>query len=215
MSNQRGLRIPGSPDELFQRNRVNLSQYTEAIWNPLYDYQTKTAAATTTQRFFIEPIGGSSNKTLVDTNMTLASQIPKGQAFEILGIEVDFFPGELIGQTEAASLNEFAEDVYDFYKTGSLVLTIGSKDYVYQAPLMKFPPSHRLDTTFATATTVAAEGVVYSYASAAGREFAIRGLVLESNQNFSVTLANMAALPSGVAGRVGVTLNGWLYRNAQ
>lgn len=210
---QRGLNLPASPTHLFERNRVNLSQYTEAIWNPLYDYQTKAATATTTQRFFIEPIGGASNKTLSDTNMTLASQIPKGQAFEILGIEVDFFPGEAI--IGAAVDNDFADDVWNFYKSGSLVLTIGSKDYVYQAPLMKFPPSHRLGGFAAVATTVTATTENYVYASAEGREFAIRGLVLESNQNFSVTLGNTAALPSGVAGRVGVTLNGWLYRNAQ
>lgn len=209
----RGLPSPGSPQSQFNANRVNLPGYSEVIWNPLYDYQTKSSSATAQQRFFLEPQGGASNKTLVDTNMTLAGQIPKGQAFLITGIEVDFFPGE--DPLQEAVDNDFINDVYAFYKTGALILTIGSKDYVQQAPLMKFPPSHRLAVDAAAATTATTTTIEFAYATACGREFAIRDLLLESNQNFNVTLINMPALPSAVDGRVGVTLNGFLYRNAQ
>lgn len=207
----RGLSA-GSPQSWFRNNRVNLSNYTDVIYNPLYDYQTKAATATQSQRFFQEPIGGPSGKTLVDTNMTLNGQIPKGQAFLITGVMIDFFPGVKISTT--AVDDNFADDVYDFYKTGALVLTIGSKEWVFQAPLLKFPPVNKLFVDGATATTVAATTQNYLYSAACGRPFNIEPLLLESNQNFNVELQSTAALPSTNAGRVGVTLDGFLSRNA-
>jgi len=203
---RRGLSVK-SPSSAFRQNRVNLPNMSEGIWQPLYDYQTKTAAATATQRFFIDPIG-TVGKTQADTNMELSGQIPKGQAFLITGIQVELYPGELVGQ---ATIAEFADDVYDFYKGGALKLKIGSKDYVTQGNLMKFAPVNRLGVSGSSGTTA----VNYLYACATGREFAIKDLLLESNQNFSVELLELAALPSTNDARVGVTLNGFLYRNAQ
>lgn len=206
---RRGLNVK-SPQRAFSQNRVNIPGMSEAIWQPLYDYQTLAAAGAATQRFFIDPVG-TTGKTLADTNMELAGQIPKGQAFLITGIQVELYPGVNIN-TQAATAT-FADDIYQVYQDGLLVLQIGSKDFVTQGNLMKFAPVNRLAVGAATDGNAAANNVLY--ASAVGREFAIKDLVLESNQNFSVELRELAALPSGADARIGVTLNGFLYRNAQ
>lgn len=202
MQKQRGLSTD-SPASWFGRNRVNIPGMTEVIWQPLYDYQTKTAAATALQRFFLEP-QGQAGKTIADTNMEIAGQIPKGQAFLCTGIQVELYPAVAIGGTTS----EFADDVYNFYNSGYLRFTIGSKDFVQQGNLMKFAPVNRLDIDAATG-----EAQGYVYAAAAGREFATSGLLLESNQNFNVDLGELSAVSADC--KIGVTLNGYLGRNAQ
>lgn len=203
---QRGL-TPRSPQSVFKSARVNLPNDVQAIWNPLYDYQTLAAAGATSQRFFIVP-NGQNGKTIVDTNMDLSGQMSKGQMFEVTGIQVELYPGVAINGTAASA---FADDVYDFYKGGALKFTIGQKEFVTQGNLMKFAPVNRLGIFAATTVTTDS----YVYCTATGREFSIAGLMLESNQNFSVELIDLAALPSGEDARVGVSLNGFLYRNAQ
>ena len=209
---QRGINSI-APEKMLKKGRVNIPGMSETIWQPLYDYQTKTAAATTSQRFFVDPIG-TGGKTIADTNMELSGQIPKGQIFMITGIQVELYPGVAI---TAAAASEYADDILAFYQGGALKLKIGSKDFVVQGNLMKFPPVNRLAMESSVISDNAAAPVIisYQYASAAGREFSVAGLTLESNQNFSVELLEMAALPSGQAARVGVTLNGYLGRNAQ
>lgn len=205
----------GLKNQSFQRamdsSRVNLPGVVESIWQPLYDYQTLLAAGATSQAFFQVPIG-QSGKTLTDTNMELAGQIPKGQTFQITGVQVELYPGV---DVDAAARNQFANDVYNFYKTGSLILRIGSKEFIRQGNLMSFPPVSRLAGDSSVTTTVAATTQSISYFSAAGREFTIEKLLLESSQNFGVTLNNLAAMPSGQNARIGVKLNGFLFRNAQ
>lgn len=202
---RRGLKSPGSPEEVLARNGVNVAGASEVIWQPFYDYQTLSAAGIASQRFFVDPVG-TAGKTIADTNMDLSGQLPKGQRFVLTGIQVEILPGVAI----AATASDFADDVYDVVKGGALKLKIGSKDYVTQGNLMKFPPVNRLSTAAATG-----QAETYLYCTSSGREFAIRDLALVSNQNFSVELLELAALPSGVDARIGVTLNGYLYRNAQ
>lgn len=216
---QRGLKSP-SYQASKRQNRVNIPGYRETLWNPLYDYQTLAAAGAASQLFFQEPIGASS-KTLADTNMELSGQIPKGQAFTITGVQFDIFPG-ILPSTEGTGVgtaSEYINDVLSVLKAGVLILRIGSKDYIRQGPLMKFPPVNRLAgiSSVAAATTVAAESmhIQTQYAVGSGREFTIDGKLLEANQNFGVELLGLAALPSTVDARIGVTLNGWLHRNSQ
>lgn len=201
---RRGLSATG-PQAALAKNRVNIPGTYEAIWQPLYDYQSKTAAATASQLFFQEPIGTNS-KTLEDTNMTLNGNIPKGQMFEITGIEVEYYPDLDILQAGVDS--EYQNDVMDFYRDGALILTIGSKQYVRQGNLMQFAPQHRLGGIAAIGATSAS-----MYASACGREFSIVPKILESSQNFSVELQSLSA--TSTTGRLGVRLNGYLWRNAQ
>lgn len=210
---QRGLNSP-SASQLIAKYRVNIPGKVEVIWQPLYDYQATVAAATASQLFFQVPIG-QATKTLNDTNMDLPGQLPKGQMFAVTGIQVDFYPDLEI--TNVVEDDQFVNDTYDFYRQGNLNFHIGSKDYLRQGNLMKFPPVNRL-AGFAAAgaatTTAATDFQEYTkYAMAAGREFEVRDLVLESTQNFSIDIQNRLAVST--TGRVGVTLNGWLFRNAQ
>jgi hypothetical protein len=203
---QRGLN-PQSFRRALDTSQVNIAGVVESIYEPRYDYTTLPAIGAASLAFFQTPIG-QGGKTLADTNMELAGQIPKGQNFQITGVQVEFYSG---ADLDAAARNQYANDVMAVYKGGSLVLRIGSKEFIRQGNLMSFPPVSRLDGN--SATGLAAQTI--SYFSAAGREFAVEKMLLTSNQNFGVTLEGLPALPSGLAGRIGVKLNGFLFRNAQ
>lgn len=210
MKMARGLQSP-SPDQMYNQARVRLPNYSEVIWQPLYDYQVLSASAVSSQRFFATPIG-QSNKTIVDTNMQLSGQLSKGQAFMVTGIQVEMYPGVALN---TAAQSEFLQDVYNFYNTGALKLTIGSKDYIVQGNLLKFAPVNFFDGFAAVSDTTAATLNSYAFLRPGGREYSVRELLLEPNMSFNVELLNLPALPSTVAGKVGVTLNGFLARNAQ
>lgn len=206
MKQSRGLMAP-NVQKAIQDASVNISGKVETIYQPLYDYQTLSATAVAQQTFFQTPVG-QGGKSLSDTNMELAGQLPKGQNFLITGIQVEVLPA---ADPTNATIGSFINDVYEVTKGGVLVLRIGSKEYVRQGNLMKFPPVNRIQADAATGLT--AEST--QYAAACGREFSVVDLLLTSNQNFSVELRDLPALPSGVAGRIGITLNGYLMRNAQ
>jgi len=205
----RGIQSPPYRESASE-GRVNMQGVVETIWQPLYDTVTYPSAGQASTMFFQNPIGqGSPVKALQDTNMELGGQVPKGQNFLVTGIQVDFIPGV---NPEGAAITNFSNDVWTFYKRGALVFRIGAKDFVRQGSLMKFAPVNRLAGQFGTG--LAAHQL--SYAQAAGREFSVADLMLESNQNFSVEIQQtVTALPSATAATVQVTLNGFLYRNAQ
>lgn len=191
----------------------------ESVWWPLYDFATYAAAGQTELSFFQNPIGQSS-KTLADTNMTSAGQLPANQSFIITGIQTVFFPGVDPGTLSVAAANLFVNDMWEIFKSGYGKLFIGSKDYVQMAPIGAFPSQFRMggfaaasDSTTAGATQASQIG----YASFAGPEFKIAELAIPSNQNFNFSLhwPAVVATPSTVAGRIGVYLNGWLTRNSQ
>ena len=202
----RGLQAP-TYGETVREGSVNIPGKVECIWQPLYDSATYAAAGAASTLFFQTPLG-QAGKTLQNTNMELAGQLPKGQNFLLTGIQVELLPGVA---PEAAAITNFSNDVYQFYKSGALVLRIGAKDFVRQGNLMKFAPVNRLAGQGGTG--IAAHQVMYM--QAAGREFSVADLMLESNQNFSIEVQSGAALTSGTAANIMVTLNGFIYRNAQ
>ena len=212
-------------------NRAQLSKYTvnrpgwEAIRQSLYDYQVYAAAGQSQLSFFTNPLGGT--RTLSDTNMTLAGQLPKNQEFLVQSIEVFFSPTTptvaagmpaAFGAQLAATL---VNDSYIVGRSGNLVLTIGSKPYLQESPLGRFPQKAAFmveggssDTTTAAA---ASQGRTY-FGKWAGRPYLLdpASLLLPENQNFSVTLS----WPEGVQAitnpaRIGVILDGILYRRSQ
>lgn len=208
----RGLK-GGNPNEWFNKNRVNIPGMKEVIYQPLYDTQVYEAAGNQSITFFGDKIG-SNGKSLSQTNMDLDGQLPSGQAFLITGIQVAFvFGGNLEADDVSDDIN-FINDLRTFAENGSLTLRIQSKDYLRQAPLGKFPPVERLAVGVSGAD--GAVGFTLStYCTTAGREFSVRDLLLESNQNFSVELRDLPALPSTIDAELIVTLNGFLGRNAQ
>lgn len=211
-----GLRAP-SLTQLEQYN-VNVEGQPEVIYQPIYDFQVYPAAGFTELAFFAVP-EGQGGKTFDDTNMSLAAALPVPINMAVTNVQVWFFPGTIISATGAIVAANW-NDTEAVLVGGNLSLDIGSKEYLVDAPLMKFPPQARLAgaAALSDATTAAAARVtVIDYATAAGRIYDLVPLRLISQQNFVVRLrfAAVIATPSTVAGRIGVALGGFRYRLAQ
>lgn len=212
--------------------RAQLSKYSvnrpgwEAVRQTMYDFQAYQAAGHSFLQFFALPVG-QGGKTLSDTNMTLAGQLPKNQEFLIQSIEVQFFPttptvaAQMPGAFGAGVAQQLLNDVFIVGRSGNLQMIIGSKPYLQEAPLGKFPPKTHLniDAALSDATTAAANLQGRSgYAYWGGRPYVLdpAPLLLPENQNFAITLN----WPEGVQaitnpGRIGVVLDGILYRRSQ
>jgi hypothetical protein len=208
-----------------QKYTVNRKGEFEAIRQSLYDFQTYDAAGQTSLSFFQVPLG-QAGKTIADTNMEVAGSLPQPKYFLVEAIEIYLFPGVLPGlEVTTIAETEFTNDVYTVQKSGSVNFFIGSKTYLEEAPIGRFPPKTRLqvDATaaieFHEATNTDSEKQVsVDYATFAGRPYFVTPPVtLIPNQNFKVTLSwpAVVALPSGQDARIGVILDGILYRQSQ
>lgn len=206
-----------SLDELAQF-AVNRPGQVEVVRSSLYDFQAYAQAGQTQLQFFQVPKGQSS-KTFADTNMTVAGVLPAPQSFLIESIEIYFFPAgdpSIFGTAAAA---ENVNDVYDVFKSGWLELFIGSKPYLDEAPLGKFPPRCGLTGWAAlsnASTETALQATSISYASFGGPTYQLQpNILLTPSQNFIVTLNWPTAVAISAAGRIGINLGGVLYRNSQ
>lgn len=227
----------------FKDFMVNRQGVAEVIRQSLYDsvvYPAAGFAGSTT--FFQQPIGagvssspgnGANVKTLADTNMTLAGQLPAPQGFWIQSIELDFQPGNTTGASwvqtvptittptfSAAAIGGPANDVSLFYSAGQLTLTVGTKPYLQEAPLLYFPPKCRfeLDSAVSGITNATSSVTTMSKLKAGGRPYVLEpGIALMTSQNFNVTLfwPNAVATNSTFPGRVMCKLDGWLFRAVQ
>lgn len=198
----------------------------EAIRQTLYDFQAY-AAIGQNQLLFYQVPAGQGGKTLSDTNMTLAGQLPANQQFLIQSIEVHYFP--TVPAVAANNMAAFgavlvAGQVNDMYlvgRTGNLTLTIGSKPYLQEAPIGRFPPKVHFDAHAALSDASTAAASQQSRITApfwVGRPYLLSPaeVLLISTQNFSVSIN----WPEGAqavtnAGRIGVVLDGFLYRASQ
>lgn len=218
--NNRAISIQ-TPGDL-SKYRVNRPGQLEVIRQTLYDFQAYAQAGQTQLSFFQVPIGqGAVPKTKADTDMTLAGQLPAGQQFLVQSMEVYFFPGTILpGVGPVANLIDgFVNDVWAIYKGGYLEFTVGSKVYLTEAPIGRFPPKTRLDGWASENGNTTAGAALYtrtSYAVPAGRPYPIDPyILLESTQNFNVQLNWPAAVAVTNIGRIGVVLDGLLIRNSQ
>lgn len=220
MTGRRGV----TPEQLAQ-HRTTVAGVADAVWSPLYDYQAYPTAGQLTTNFFAVP-NGQNGKTLADTNMQVAGQLPRGNRFLCVGIEVEFWPGSTPGLVTtaaptAAQLARNWDDVYSVLKAGSLTLNIQQRVYAQDAPLMKFPPQTRLTGVAALSsndTTAATVGFnQIEYATACGAGYSIIPVYIESTQFFNVQILFPALVPtpSTVDARWGVRLLGNLVRDAQ
>ena len=228
--------MPPNPPDIaqLQKYAVNRSGEYEVIRGTLYDFTSYDPAGQTSLTFFQVPVGGlvgGAPKTLADTNMTASGQLPRPQKFLVHAVYLMFFPGTDPGQSlltatplvPATPPNNW-NDVYALAKGGWLDFFIGSKSYIQEAPLAKFPPPVRLAGGFAstlqlqsTADPESVAEVMVDYATLSGKPFDITPIFLEENQNFNVTLNWPAKvpMPSNVAARIGVVLDGYRYRQSQ
>jgi len=219
----------GIPDvsELGQYD-VNRPGQTEGIKWSIYDQQAYPQAGTTQLQFFQIPRGASS-KTFADTNMVLAGTLPQPQRFLITGVELYFFPAVTVlpyvkklnsASATVASTESFVNDTWLFYSSAAfLQLDIGSKAYLQEAPLLKFPPSGGLSVNAAvsdTTTLAGAQLTTFQYATAGGPTYdVLPPLLLIANQNFNLSLNWNALVPISAAAKVMTQLNGFLYRLSQ
>lgn len=215
-----GLKAP-SLAQLEQYN-VNVEGQPEVIYQPIYDFQVYPTAGFASRAFFQVP-EGQQGKTFDDTNMELTAALPVPINMAVTDVQVWFFPAGPPGIAPAtAVIGRNWNDVDAVLQAGNLQLEIGSKEYLVDAPLIKFPPQARIAGTAAlsAATTVTATTIdnQVDYATGAGRIYDIVPLRLISQQNFVVRLrfeGGAVATPSGVNGRIGVALGGYRYRLAQ
>lgn len=202
------------------QNRSRLRGVDKVLKNPLYDYQTYAAAGQTSLTFFSVP-NGQGGKTLADTNMKIAGSLPVGEAATIQFIDVMFWPGNAVNGSGAIATSGLNwQDVYTVAKSGFLRFVIGNTEFCVDGPLGMFPSITRLAGSAAMADATTAAAALHSqidYASFAGMRYQIPPQGIESNQSFAVTLnwPTAVALPSGVAGRIGVRLDGQYFRSAQ
>jgi hypothetical protein len=231
------------------RYRVNQANQAEAIRQALYDFVLYPTAGQTQLLFFQNQNGAGSGvsgttasgavagtaKSLSDTNMELAANLPRFKNFLAESIEVRIDPGSVatantftlanIGAFTAAAASagfNVSNDVNALQQTGWLEFFIGSKLYLQEAPLGRFPPKCRMevDAACAYATTVAATNsmLVVNVARAGGRPYYLNPrVVLTDSQNFVVRLnwPVAVATPSGFNARVGVLLDGFVFRASQ
>ena len=207
-----------------QQYNVTIPSNYEALTQSLYDYQAYAAAGATSFNFFAIPQGQSS-KTADDTNMVLAGQIPAQQIFLALSAEVHFYPttptvtAQVPAVFGAQALAAIVNDVYYIYRAGNFLFTIGSKPYLQEAPLGRLPPKTHMQVNAALADTTTAAASSQSrvaYAYAAGRPYAFGApLKLAPNMSFSVAINFATAVAITNPARVGVVLDGILYRQAQ
>lgn len=208
----------------FNKFNVNREGW-EKIKQSLYDRTAYAAAGQTQLTFFQAPVG-SGGKTLSDTNMTLAGQLPTNQNFLVEAIEIFFFPttptvaAQLPAAFGAQAVAQIVNDAYIFNRGGNLRFLIGSKDYLQEAPLQKFPASRQfhIEAALADGTTLAANSQSrIAFAASVGRPYVLNPpVLLVENQNFAVTLA----WPEGVQAitnpaSVFVSLEGVLLRRSQ
>jgi hypothetical protein len=190
----------------------------EVVRQSLYDFQAYAAAGQTSLSFFQVPVGQSS-KTKADTNMVIAGSLPTPQKFMIQSIEIHFWPGGDISQFGAQAAAEYLNDIHDVGKGGFLELTVGSKTVLTEAPLLRFPPKtfEVYDAALTEGTTAAAASQSrIAYGRFGGKPYDVNPAQwLTSNVNFSVTLNWPAAVAIAATGRIGVVLDGMLYRRAQ
>lgn len=213
------MAIP-SLNELQQYN-VNRPDQIEAIRSSLYDTLAYAQAGQTQLQFFQTP-KGQNGKTFADTNMTTAGSLPSPQSFLVETIELYFFPGVLPSVESAANTptaGNFMNDVYKFIRPGgALDLFIGSKSYLTEAPLLKFPPRCGLGGFGATsdAASTATTSTLINYASAGGPVYELDPpILLVPTQNFVVSLNWPTAVSVSAAATVVCQLGGVLYRNSQ
>lgn len=213
MANVPGV-SPLNARKVAQKYGVNIADTVECIYQPLYEYQTYPAAGQLNFTFFQTPVGQAGN-TFADTNMLSAGQIPKGQMQLVTGIQVELYldPADIY---DAADQDVFLRDFYSVMRADAfLEFTIGSKPYLRQGPLGKFPQTHRIIADLALAATAAAATEGASFAQGAGAVFDIVPLQLVSNQNFSVAINFNAVQAIANDAKFGVTLLGYNFRNAQ
>lgn len=189
------------------------------------------------QGWSAQPLAAAAVKTVADTNLTQPGLLPSPQCFWVDGIEVYFDPGAVatanlfahaiptvyLGTAAAASTVNL-NDCNMVLRSGTLSFTIMQKEYYRDGPLYRLPPRAFMEYhgNQSICGTNAQPGSL-STMGAHGNGSCVRfepGYGIKETTNFGVTIGFTppvvtTAPGSGFNGRLGVFLNGWLFRGAQ
>jgi hypothetical protein len=217
----------------------------QSIRQPLYDRLVYPNAGVAQLRFFQLPqgqgfssaIGGTGAvKTLDDTNMEAAGQLPSPKAFLATSIEVIVDAGSIstanawspqnpafLTNASAAAVTVVpglaaVNDVNSILLGSWLDFFVGSQSYLTVSRADSFPPKSygSPDIGIAQSGNLGFAGVALH--RAVGRPFYLNPpILLMPNVNFVVTLnwGVVVATPTGLNARIATRLDGILYRNAQ
>lgn len=204
--------------ESLKNYSVNRSNEVEGIRSSLYDFQTYGTAGGTQFDFFQVPQGQSS-KTLADTNMEQAGTLPNPKHFLAMNIQIYLFSTLDIATLGAPAAAEAINDINDIAKNGYVEFFIGSKNYVQEAPIGRFPPRTGLivSSSQSDATTPAAAlQSKIAYANMGGGVYELKPpILLMPTQNFKVSIKFPTAVAVSANVRIGVVMEGILYRLSQ
>lgn len=210
------IKLPALAD--LQRYNVNRPNDYEGIKSVLYDFQTYAQAGQSGLDFFQVP-QGQGGKTLADTNMESAGSLPNPKHFLVTNIQVYFTPGVPVAAFGAQGVAAYLNDVQALANSGYLEFFIGSKNYVQEGPIGVFPPRTGLivSSSVADQTTAAADSQSrIAYGNLGGAIYQLTPpILLTPTQNFRVSMRWPTAVSVSAAARIGVRMEGILYRLSQ
>jgi hypothetical protein len=175
------------------------SGMTEIISQPIYHWQDSPVGGFSRMGFFQIPIG-LCGTTLADTNMKLPGQMVPSNYFLIRSLQVSI----------SVEGKRSSDRAFRLFKQGRVELTIGSKVYLDYCPIGFFPhcPSDlaalKKTKAFRSIEPVCPLPFVFN-----------PRLILEPNQIFCVTLFWKTPVKVRCIKRIGVVLDGELYRVSQ
>jgi hypothetical protein len=186
----------------------------DILVQPLYDTMNLLAAGSVQLTFFQIPVGGvvpagttalggGGAKTLSDTNMDLAGQLPAGFAFQLNGFRLAF------------TWNVPPPDVRIGINTAVFRFTVGQKDFL-RVPARSLPsgngPVVTGSPTLAATAVVATSGWPHM-----ANNFGIKGkpLILQNTENFAAFLQWPAVQAISAATFITIYLDGYYGRPVQ
>jgi hypothetical protein len=227
-----GAPVIGNMSDLNNYQAILWSQW-EFIEQSLYDSFAYAAAGVVGGiNLFQLPQGqgtgfGGGVKNLSDTNMTNQGMLPSGMMQLVTSIELEFqpttptvaagMPSAFGAQAVAAQIN----DAYIFWRSGNLVFKLLQKNYIQEAPLMRFPATDDFSLQAAlsdTTTAAAASQSRIGFASSYGQPYVLspNNILIPQTVNFQISLS----WPEGAQvitnpARVFCHLNGMTARQSQ
>jgi hypothetical protein len=172
----------------------------DVITQPLYD-SASIATAATSATFFQTP-RGQGGKTTLETNMTLAGQLPSPWTFSILGLAWIF------------EANTSFADAKVLIDQGFFQLLIGAKEFL-TGPLRFLPGGTGL-IGFSNIAAAATESIVNNGVPSPHDLYMLtKPIQLLENENFQVTVTFPTAITLVATRKVWFVLHGELTRSVQ
>lgn len=180
---------------------MNTSSPIELINQPLYDFKEIIGGGS--YEFFGAPIGTDSadlyRNGFERTNMYCSHMLPRANCFVIKGIRVIFFPN-----VDSCD-HDRKKDARKIYSNGCLTLLICNKYFLNLGPLGIFPPLIDVYQDIAENRRALSRHGYFSLE---------HDLNIGPTQYFSVSIFLDTRIKLSSAGRLGVVLDGTMYRES-